>query len=507
MKKFICTIIGILLIVQLLINVYAADNVSIIRAVISDVQISTYVSADDIADCTVFIGTSECKINSYTKSGDLPSNTLILIDASGSMPKDMRSKVGEFLAALIDGKQENESYSISLIGTETTYLCDYTTDRYELSRAIEGLEYNQKYTNIYSALDEALANLPADTFGKIVIISDGKENNKDGITYDEILKTVSEKNCPIYTVGLESDNQEKLKRFYAFSRNSSARSYTLTADSNVSEICDIINETRDYTCIDIEIPDGAADGSMKYLKISGNGFECGSDVRMPVIAAKEKQTEETTTAVIAITEATAVSASNSDKDNNNNVIPIVVICMAAIIVVSTLIVLLVKSKKKEWLAVISRPQKTSENDKTKIDTKESGNVPTTIESRYVIKLTDVNAPEHSFRCALGQGVIIGRNSEQSMIVIDYDGYVARRHCRIWREKGKFYIENFSKNNVVINDKVIVEKPGEEPKPSPSGGTRILIPNAVSNHYAKEVSDGDILKIGHTRLKLEIIGKG
>lgn len=506
MKKFICLIFVIFLFINFSINVFSAENNSIVITILTNTKISAYINAET-SDCTAMLGTIPCKINSYTKAGDLPSNTLILIDTSGSIPQEIRTKTSEFLSALIDGKQENESFAISALGTEMNLICDYTTDRYDLIKAVSEIKYDEKATYLYSSINDALSSLPNDKFGKIVVISDGMENNKDGITYDEILMSVSEKTCPIYTIGVEKNNNESLKKFYAFSRNSSAKSYTLVPDTDVSEVCEIINETRDYTCIDIAIPEGAADGSVKYLKISGDGFECGLDIRMPVIAASENTlTEITVTENSSVTAEiqTELSYTEPAAEENSSVKYIIIATSAVVIIGVTIVIIILKLKKKGEKSIIVPTDPTpGGNEITIIDPQNPTIVPTSI-NECVIKLTDVNAPEHSFRCALGNGVIIGRNSEQSMIVIDYDGYVARRHCRIWRENGKFYIENFSENKVVINDKIIVEKAADRQKNTSASGTEILIPNTLSNSFAKEVSDGDILKIGHTLLKLEII---
>lgn len=348
MKKFICLIFVIFLFINFSINVFSAENNSIVITILTDTKISAYINTEAL-DCKAMLGTIPCKINSYTKAGDLPSNTLILIDTSGSIPQEIRTKTSEFLSALIDGKQENECFAIAALGTEMNLICDYTTDRYDLIKAVSEIKYDEKATYLYSSINDALSSLPDDKFGKIVVISDGMENNKDGITYDEILMSVSEKICPIYTIGVEKNNNESLKKFYAFSRNSSAKSYTLVPDTDVSEVCEIINETRNYTCIDIAIPDGAADGSVKYLKISGDGFECGLDIRMPVVAASENTlTEITVTENSSVTAEiqTELSYTEPDAEKNSSVKYIIIATSAVVIIGVTIVIVAVKSKKK-----------------------------------------------------------------------------------------------------------------------------------------------------------------
>ena len=498
MKKIILVVVAMILItINYSIIIYADKNTSIIKSIITDTQISAYINAET-SDCTAMLGTTPCKIISYSQAEKLPSDTLILVDTSGSIPKTIQDKVNEFLSELIDGKIENERYAIASFGTDITYLCDYTSDRYELSKATEKLEYSEKYTYVYSTIDSVLKNINDSVFTKIIVISDGVENSKDGITYDEILRTVSETNCPIYTIGIENNNQENLKKFYSFSRNSSAESFTLTSDTDVSEVCGIVNECRNYTCVTIDIPAELADGSIKYLKISGENFECGIDIRMPVIEASNIESSVSET----ISETTSAHEENAVSHKKINFILIIGIAAAAVIVSAIIIIIFKSIEKKRTQAEKTEPVSDQSDIATIIIKHDGGN---TILDDCTIKLTDINAPEHSFRSALGTGIIIGRNPKECMIAIDYDGHISRRHCRIYEDNGKIFIENLSeKQNVVINEKYTLDKAGSSSKSAdaPSTGTRILIPN--ENSTIKEIVSGDIIRIGHTSLRFEII---
>ena len=493
MKKFLFIYIALFVLAIFQISVQAISEAEITSTVVNNTQISAYINAET-SDCTAILGTTPCEIISYSQAENLPSDTLILVDTSGSIPKDVQDKISEFLSELIDGKIENERYAIASFGTDITYLCDYTSDRYELSKAAEKLEYSEKYTYVYSTIDNVLKNISGSVFTKIIVISDGVENSKDGITYDEILSTVSDTSCPIYTIGIENNNQENLKRFYSFSRNSAAESITLTSDTDVSEVCGIVNECRNYTCVTIDIPEELADGSIKYLKINGKNFECGIDIRMPVIETVNSEISVPET----ISETTSVQEENDIPHKNINFILIIGIAAAAIIV-STIIIIIFKSIEK----------KGTQSEKTELVIDPS-NIPTIIEPNSgntilddcTIKLTDINASEHSFRSALGNGIIIGRNPKECMIAIDYDRYISRKHCRIFKQNGKFFIENFSPNKIIINEQTVLDNISNSMQETPSTGTRILLPN--ENLTAKEIFSGDIIRIGHTSFKFEII---
>lgn len=493
-KQFLSIVSAITVIAVIFnLNISAAENAEIIKTIVTDTQVSAYINIPDVSDCTAMLGTQECEVRSFMRAGDMPSDTLILVDASGSIPQDIQDKTSQLLEMLIDGKNENERYAVVSFGIDIEFLCELTSDRYELIKAVEKIKYDQKYTHIYSVLDTSLDTLAKDVFGKIVIISDGVENSKDGITYDEILMSVSSADIPVYTVGIENNNQESLKKLYAFSRNSSAKSCTLSADADISSICGIINSFREYSRINIEIPQDNADGSLKYLKLTGNGFECGCDVRMPSVAAAQTETQPVLSETSLVQTESVVPTESRSPFN----IYIIFIAAGAVILIAGVVMAVIKLKKKPQKSENTAATHEQDNISTVIGTV------TTVDTDCALKLVDINAPEHSFRCAVGEGVIIGRSVKQCMIVIDYDDHISRRHCRIYRSGDKFCIENLSEKQVVtINDNCTLPVVGS----TPQSGTRLLIngTSAAPVYDKKEIVSGDIIKLGHTSLRVEFI---
>lgn len=475
---------------------YTALAIDITNIYTCDSDMRIFINAD-IPPTSAQLGTSPCDIISVKNAGELPSETLIFVDTSGSIPTDIQSKTAELISMLIDGKQENEKFAIASFGTDTNYLCDYTTDRYELVKAAEKLVYDEKFTYVYSVLDEAVKGMSDDVFTKIIVISDGVENSKDGITYDEILRTVSESHIPIYAVGIENNNQEPLKKLYAFSRNSAADSVTISADSDISQICAMLEASRDMVCAEITIPDECADGSVKYLKITGDGYECGIDIRTPVAVVSETPTE-TTAAGSSETSTAAAAETVSEKNVQPFNIGYVVTAAAAAVVAASAAVITVKLKKdKPQPTPQPIPQPTPQSDPN-YKTKETKYDPIPVSGEIVIQLTNINDPSRSYRHALGRGVTVGRDSSQCMIAIENDEYISKKHCRIYRSGERIMLENYSRNAVKINDNALVHAKGCEPP-----GTRLLLEDDDGN--AKEIKSGDRLRIGHTELRFEMIG--
>lgn len=490
-KKWVTSAyISLMLILNFVLYIYAEEVCNVLCIMVTSETIQAYITTSS-SPTSVKLGTYPCEILSVTPMEEMPSDTLILIDTSGSIPMDIRQKTKDLIMELIDQKQENERYSIASFGTEINVLCDYTSDRYDLAKALEGLDYSEKYTYVYSVLDKVLDN-DRDDFYRIVMISDGVENSRDGITYDEILNKISSGHCPVYTVGIENGNQESLKKLYSFSRNSYAESATLTNESDISQICDTVNSSRNFICVEVSVPDEAADGSVRYLKISGQDYECGADVRIP---AKEA----VTTSAVTETESVTTSISETEPQQNmtdlnsgsekqgHSILPLIVSVSAVIAAIVVLI-------KKPW----GKNKNTfSENDSNKNDAVTRQDV--IKDDDVMIMLTDVDSPQRSYRCAVGNGVTIGRDSSQCTVALEHDGYISRKHCLIYREGEQFLIENYSPNNVVINDRTVICRSSAEEH---SGENTLILLEQSANKA--EIMDNDIIRIGHTRLKFNII---
>lgn len=478
-------------------NISAESTVDIVFFNVDDDRIISYINCA-AENVTASIGSVQCEDIFITSAEDENTNTLILIDTSGSVKNDMQNKIKEITAELIDEKSEKEHFAIAELGTEISFVCDYTSDRYELSKSMQNVAFDKKNTYIYSSLDNALNSIDGSIFTKIIVFSDGLEYNNDGITYDEILKKVTDTRCPIYTIGFGRNN-DSLKKFFAFSRNSHGRSFVIDTDTNALEVCNAINETRSYTCVDIKIPADLSNGSIKYLMISGNDFQCGADVRMPVNIADGDTSEDETDDVFSDEDILEESYEQTAAPENNSSKYIYIIVIGVSIIVIAVAVSLVRklkktrSDKKKVVLQYNDEQTIIENDPlTLIGVNHSDDC--------TVCFTDANSPERSFRCALGNGIKIGRDPS-CMVVINYDGYVSRVHCFIFKQDGRFFVQNLSKTKeLTINDKITVPKQQNEQ----SGETKLIFNDDLGSGSCYEIHDKDKISLGHTTLIFEVL---
>ena len=92
-------------------------------------------------------------------------------------------------------------------------------------------------------------------------------------------------------------------------------------------------------------------------------------------------------------------------------------------------------------------------------------------------LTDMNNLVKKFEVSLNSSVLVGYNNN-CQICLNYEETVSGNHCRIYRENGKFYVENLSKTNYTrLDEKVVVN--------------------------IAEIYTGCVLTLGRLKMKVEI----
>lgn len=483
-----CCIIAVLMTIP----AAAVGELSVINTQFSGSSLTIYTNSTELSDCTVTLGSQECMVDSYSKTGDIPSDTLILVDGSASIPQPIRQKIREILEVLIDGKRGNERFALASFESEAEYICDLTTDRYELIKALDKLEYTGNSTYLYSVLGTALDSFEPEGFGKIILISDGAENSRSGITYDEILMKLSSAVCPVYTLGIDGADRESTKKFYAFSRNTCAESITLSENTNADDVCEILNGSREYICLNAVIPENIADGSVKYLQISGNGFSFGRDIRLPVHISVESTaaSESVITSAEPSTEETSYISDeavyeDAELSPYGTGFPVWTAASAAFIVIAAIAA-----------GLAFRKRKASEKSNSSVHNDDVTVLPH-------VKLTDVNSPGKVFLCFWDNDKIVIGRSRSCGISIEYDGSVSRKHAVLSVKDGKYYIENISSSKpVIINDKTVIPiaDSKQEDTPDPEGGTRMLIPNDL--RCKRKLSNGDIIRLGDTSVRVE-----
>lgn len=170
----------------------------------------------------------ELCVDSVSSVGDeeLPVTVYCLVDVSGSMSEGQMQQAKDALYSVCDGLCAGDSMVIATLGNQTV-TSGFLTDKSRMEETIEGLAAGNEDTNLYSGIVESLGILKTDTRVSakrcLIILSDGEDDQKTGITKEEAERSVTDSRIPVYTVATLPQNPDDSQTNYAKLLGSFAR--------------------------------------------------------------------------------------------------------------------------------------------------------------------------------------------------------------------------------------------------------------------------------------------
>lgn len=186
-------------------------------------------------------------------------DVVFVIDGSGSMggyygndPNRLALKLPqEFIDKLRDGKDRAAAVKFT---SSATIVSDLTTDKAGIKAKINSIYYSggtDGTTGIKAALDILDSSNAASKY--IIFLTDGEDNYYTAYNYDALIQKANNNNVIIYSIGMGSANESKLKNI---AESTNGKYYHATATGSVTTD-DILNldtvyqeiekETIDYT--------------------------------------------------------------------------------------------------------------------------------------------------------------------------------------------------------------------------------------------------------------------
>jgi hypothetical protein len=508
---------------------FAEEDVKIVGIYSGQDYLQLYLNdmEGDIKDISCRIASKEVtsEIQHFSvKESD--SKTLFLIDPSLSIKEEERKKFGDLISRMIDAKTEKESFAIATYDTGLNYQCDYITDRWEIMKAYEAIEYKKTATDIteviYNLAKENSENKDS-CYKRIIIFSDGYDK-AENITKDELYYQLNEVPYSIFTIGCNYEsNKEELKSLFALSRVTNAESFQFDGDTDITALQESLQKIDDYIGVRI-IPDAALqDGSIKNveLKVTTDTatYVVDKDIKMYMTSAEDtvKQDEqeadeedlnEDSNKKDNNDEEVNQASSNFSFENIKKYIPFIGGGFAGLVLIGALVFFIIHKKKKNKKNPVEAYRQEAaayQNFNINFDSQpkkmeEDGN-PTVIlgstkggrmmneapafgspnKPVLRISLKDLNNGR-VFEKNMETEIVIGRvqnMAEGNKIVLDYDTSVSKNHCRIFLQSGNFYIEDLkSSNHTFLNDNII---------------TGIC-----------QIRSGDVLGVGRLKLKFTVL---
>ncbi|MCI9655095.1 MAG: FHA domain-containing protein [Lawsonibacter sp.] len=287
MKKRCCFAILVLFFALTTLTVYADESAALLESSVSDQQIVLYARNTGIVGAQARIGSEPITgLSLDGQDGTLPVTTWLLLDNSLSIQQADRTRAKELLTDLVSSRSANEVFTLCTFSDHLDPIVWESQDYSELKQAIEDIQHYNQETFLTDCLDElfALETARIDVrYVRVVVISDGVDNNPGGITRDELTRKLEKNNVPIYSIGCTGKAQE-LKDMYAISRQTGAKYWTLSEVEN-HDVMNVLGSEEMPIRITLPIPASLCDGTTKGVQVTfDDGTTLQTQIDMPFSA-------------------------------------------------------------------------------------------------------------------------------------------------------------------------------------------------------------------------------
>lgn len=470
---------------------HAAGNAVIMEQYVTGDSALLYVShSGENLTAEARIGTETVKDVTLTDAGEVPVVTWLLVDNSISINNGDREKTKQFLSDMVAGRTANERFNLCTYHDDKLeILVQDSQDYADLKGKIDAIEYINQETFLTDVLDELLDIEEAreePAYVRVVVISDGVDNNPGGLTREELNQRLKEQRLPIYTLGCKNKgNDQILKEMYSLSRQTNGQSWPLSEQSDTLGIVQAMGGAELPLCAAVKIPEKLQDGTSKGLQLTfSDGTVVETQVSMPFgsVTEPEPVEEPPAPAPEPEPEPEPVPAPEPESffEKNFTLIIIVLAIIAALIAGLTIFLLIRRKREREKIQVVDSSLLDMGMDETDIAESTHGGDTVILvnnDSQLTLILTDRANPNRHFESPLRGKVTIGRSSG-NQIVLDYEKSVSGVHCEIFVDGNIFKIRDLNSKNGTYVDGIRV---GD----------------------AAEISNGSTIKLGRLELMVEI----
>lgn len=438
-------------------DVYASESVDVLEQHVTEDTAYLYLRySGEAQSAGARIGTEAVDHAAITGGDSIPIVTWLLMDNSISISNADREKGKELLVDLVAGKAANERFNLCTYSEHLNVLLEDCQSYADLKSRIDRVESNNQesfLTDVLAELLDAEKQREDQAYVRVVVICDGVDNNPEGLTREELNMRLSAGNIPIYTFGCKSKgNEALLKELYSLSRQTGAKSWTLSELEDTLEAVKIIGGEEIPVCAAVKIPEKLRDGGEKGIQLTfENGQTASTKATMPfgeVTPEPEPPAPEP-----ELKPEPEPEAEPEPEPEKRSPLPWI-IGAVTVAAVAGLAAFLLLRKKNRQIEPVKEPFAEPNVEKTDILDKSPSRGGTMIlvenDSRLILCLTDCANPDRHFEVPLRGKVSIGRSSG-NQIVLDYDKSISGRHCEIFIDGKTFKLRDLHSSNGTMVD--------------------------------------------------------
>lgn len=463
---------------------YADEGAMLSQVCAWEQNIDVYIAGDlslDSLNCKISNREAEIIASGSLTDGGVVIRTTILVDISKSIPSAVRGDIIQYLDTLIKNINKNEQYKIAVFGEQMTILQDFTSDRYDLSNAVEQIEFDGRQSIIYDAIYNTLPEIQLidsePCYYRTILITDGIDDTENGITKEELYLELRTDTYPVNVVAVsESRQTEPNKELSALARISGGKYINLYAGSDLETL--LSEFFVDHICwLRAVVPGALLDGSTRQIDISDGNVSLQFDVKVPVYDIQVAEIpapaeSETETGEPESSDTIERSVRESVYVGNGSLIVLCacagggVLCMIVVVIVLSV---MRKNHKKKGKNINSDADIDDNND-DEVTEMVTNNI-------YYVQINNADKPEQGWNLSLSKGITIGRDTSCQITLADKS--VSRLQCRLYLDKSIPMVKNTSKSNI----------------------TRI---NGETLHSPHMIKEGDRLGCGRITLLINLI---
>lgn len=391
-----------------------------------------------------------------------------LVDVSGSMGEQQMEGVREVLGAVCGRMRAGDRMAIGTLGN-TLSTSGYMSDTQEIMQTVNGLTAGNEDTNLYAGIVEGLKKLKEDVQSDgarcLLILSDGRDEQKSGITQAEAEAAVRDSDIPVYTVAAlrRSPDERALddaKLLGSFARMSAGGRYAAmeTDDDKAGEIGEAFYDSMLASVfLYADISGVEAQKDVMLLRVSYTAsdavvWEDSVDVYgADIISAQQAQNDQQED-----TERVKTDRPEEEKQERD-IRPLLIVCLIVFFVAAATSVVLVMLRKKRKAVNIPPADPVEEKPEEDIEDSKPDEVSRAAEETdrilCEVSLTAIGYEGIRHRMTLQEGreVTVGRTNKADIVLMEDDRKLSGVHCGIRYEKGKIYVRDAgSANGTYVN---------------------------------------------------------
>ena len=279
---------------------------------------------------TAMLGNNPCQV-AASRVSDVEGvhfDTVIMLDNSLSISEPNRGKAKELIRQVIQNHTQDETFELYTF-EKTLHQVASGSNYAALISAIDAVEFQNQDVYLIDCMTNLLQDLSQrDNYDyvRIILVSDGVDDNPLGYTYEELLEMIGDDKykCPIYTVAsIWEKDTSGLKNLQALSRKAGSETFVLDNVENVQDISSVLTSDYQAKCFLFGIPLTEKDGTTKNLNLSFHttqgSYNLNHTVEIPNLTGEERQELERLQEEIAQEETEPITEAQTEKPETEKV--------------------------------------------------------------------------------------------------------------------------------------------------------------------------------------------